>query len=137
MTFASSTTDLPASIPCETTSVATRRTRATAPGLRFAGRFDDVALVTRFALFLPVFFVAARPDLRPLRRAPLRVLLRAPLRAADLVELFARGPPRRRALPFFALFLDALFFLVAPFFREPDLRADFFLVAIRCAPRDE
>jgi hypothetical protein len=101
--------------------------------LRFAGRFDDAALVVRFALFLPVFFVAARPVLRPLRRAPLR----APLRAADLVELFARGPPRRRALPFFALFRDALFFLVAPFLREPDLRADFFLVAIRCAPRDE
>jgi hypothetical protein len=60
------------------------------------------------------------------------------LRVAFLLELFLRGPPRRRTLPFFAVrFLDALFFFDAPFFRELDLRAVFFLVAIRCAPRDE
>ncbi|MBA2684485.1 MAG: hypothetical protein H0U66_08365 [Gemmatimonadaceae bacterium] len=54
------------------------------------------------------------------------------------MELFVRGPPLRRALLFFAVrFLVALFFFVAPFFRALDLRADFFLVAIRCAPRDE
>src|SRR5512140_612581 len=125
MTFASSTTDLPASIACEPTSVATRFTRATADCLRFAGRFADVALVTRFADFRAAFFVALRPDLR------------VPLRAAFLAAPFARGPPRRRALPLFALFLDALFRFVAPFLREPALRAVFFLVAIRCAPRDE
>jgi hypothetical protein len=68
--------------------------------------------------------------------ATLRVAFRATLRPL-LIELLVRGPPRRRALFFFALALDALFFLVAPFFREPDLRAFFFLVAIRCAPRDE
>jgi len=113
--------------------VATRFTRATADCLRFAGRFAgrfaDAALVARFADLRAAFFVALRPDLR--------VLLRAPLRAAFLAAPFARGPPRRRALPLFALFLDALFRFVAPFFREPALRAVFFLVAIRCAPRDE
>jgi len=134
MTLASSTTVLPASIACVPTSVATRRTRATVPCFRFAGRLGDAALVTRVALFLlPAFFVAVRPDLRALLRRPAPV----PLRAVFLVELFARGPPRRRALPFFALLRDALLFFVALFFREPDLRADFFLVAIRCAPRDE
>jgi hypothetical protein len=59
------------------------------------------------------------------------------LREAFLAELLVRGPPRRRALPFFAADLDALFFFAAPFLRELDLRAFFFLVAIRCAPRDE
>ncbi|MBK5188453.1 MAG: hypothetical protein JJD97_09410 [Gemmatimonadaceae bacterium] len=98
-------------------------------GLRFAGRFGAAAFVTRFAAFFTVFFAAFF--------VTLRVALRATLRVAFLTELFVRAPPRRRALPFFALFLDALFFFVAPFFRELDLRAFFFLVAIRCAPRDE
>ncbi|HEY7861105.1 MAG TPA: hypothetical protein VIB98_06635 [Gemmatimonadaceae bacterium] len=121
--FASSIIVLPASIACVPTSAATRFTRATRDGLR-AARFGAAFFARELALRTAFF--------------TLRVAFRAPLRAAFFTELLVRGPPRRRALfrfaaPFFvARFLDALFF------REPDLvRADFFLVAIRCAPRDE
>jgi hypothetical protein len=75
------------------------------------------------------------------RRAAFFAVFRVALRATFLVERFAaffrellvRGPPVRRAL----LFLTTRF-LEALFFRAPDLpRADFFFVAIRCAPRDK
>src|SRR5664279_1791948 len=128
MLLASSTMLLPASIACVPTSDATRFTRATVDCLRLAGRrfFGAAAFFTRFTTFLTAFFAA------------LRVAFFATLRPAFLMELLVRGPPRRRTLPFFAVrFFRALFFFVARFFRDPDLRAVFFLVAIRCAPRDE
>lgn len=150
MLFASSTTAFPASIACVPTSVATRFTRATVDCLRFAGRLFDATFLALNTVFFTAFLAA------------LRGALRATLREAFLIELFVRGPPRRRALPFLALlrdalfldavfldalflgalfldvlFLDALFLFTAAFLRELDLRAFFFLVAIRCAPRDE
>jgi len=98
--------------------------------LRFAGRFGATAFFARFAAFFTTLFAAFL--------VTLRVAFLATLRDFFLIELLVRGPPRRRTLPFFVVrFLDALLFFDAPFFRELDLRADFFLVAIRCAPRDE